>query len=77
MALYIPHSIFHLARRLYVSPETFGPYYVCCVIENTSRSVTLRNMLTSLRFFDENLALNSKILKNMQLLSAFPHHNLT
>ena len=28
MALYIPHSIFHLARRLYVRPETFGPYYV-------------------------------------------------
>ena len=28
MALYIPHSIFHLARLLYVSPETFGPYYV-------------------------------------------------
>ena len=25
MALYIPHSIFHLARVLYVRPETFGP----------------------------------------------------
>ena len=30
MALYIPHSIFHLARLLYVRPETFGPY---CVLE--------------------------------------------
>ena len=29
MALYIPHSIFHLARLLYIRPETFGPYYVC------------------------------------------------
>ena len=29
MALYIPHSIFHLARLLNVRPETFGPYYVC------------------------------------------------
>ena len=29
MALYIPHSIFHLARLLYVRPENFGPYYVC------------------------------------------------
>ena len=29
MALYIPHSFFHLARLLYVRPETFGPYYVC------------------------------------------------
>ena len=28
MALYIPHSIFHLERLLYVRPETFGPYYV-------------------------------------------------
>ena len=28
MALYIPHIIFHLARLLYVRPETFGPYYV-------------------------------------------------
>ena len=28
MALYIPHSIFHLARLLYVRPETFGLYYV-------------------------------------------------
>ena len=30
MALYIPHSIFHLARLLYVRPESFGPYYVLC-----------------------------------------------
>ena len=28
MAIYIPHSIFHLARLLYVRPDTFGPYYV-------------------------------------------------
>jgi hypothetical protein len=28
MALYIPHSVFHLALLLYVRPETFGPYYV-------------------------------------------------
>ena len=27
MALYIPHSVFHLARLLYVRPETLGPYY--------------------------------------------------
>jgi hypothetical protein len=29
MALYIPRSIFHLARLLYVRPETFGPTLVC------------------------------------------------
>jgi len=28
MALYTPRSIFHLARLLYVRPETFGPYLV-------------------------------------------------
>ena len=28
MALYILHSIFHLARLLYVRPETSVPYYV-------------------------------------------------
>ena len=28
MALYVPHSIFHLARLLCVRPENFGPYYV-------------------------------------------------
>ena len=28
MAVYIPHSIFHLALLLYVRPETFGPYYL-------------------------------------------------
>ena len=28
MALYIPHSIFYLARLLHVRPETFGPYYM-------------------------------------------------
>ena len=28
MALYIPHSIFQLARLLYVRPENFGSYHV-------------------------------------------------
>ena len=28
MALYIPHSFFHLERLLYVRPETSEPYYV-------------------------------------------------
>ena len=33
MALYILHSIFHLARLLYVRPETFRPYCVFRVTE--------------------------------------------
>ena len=36
MALYIPHSIFHLARLLYVRPENFGPYYVLVVLNRVS-----------------------------------------
>jgi hypothetical protein len=28
MTLYTLRSIFHLVRLLYVSPQTFGPYYV-------------------------------------------------
>ena len=34
MALYIPHSIFHLAWLLYVRPENFGPYYVSLKLRN-------------------------------------------
>jgi hypothetical protein len=34
MALYIPRSIFHLARLLYVRPETFGPTLVPYVFRN-------------------------------------------
>jgi hypothetical protein len=36
MALYIPHSIFHLARLLYVRPEAFGPYYVRLILSLTN-----------------------------------------
>ena len=39
MALYIPHSIFHLARLLYVRPETFGPYCVYSISETDRRQV--------------------------------------
>ena len=34
MALYIPQSILHLARSLYVRPETYGPTYVPSVEHN-------------------------------------------
>ena len=37
MALYIPYSIFHLARLLYVRPETFGPYYVGLISNRLSQ----------------------------------------
>jgi hypothetical protein len=39
MALYIPHSIFHLARLLYVRPETFGPYYVHFITSQKSEGL--------------------------------------
>ena len=32
MALYIPRSIFCLARLLYVWPETFGPYNIYVIV---------------------------------------------
>ena len=34
MALYIPQSILHLARSLYVRPETYGPNYVYVAVKN-------------------------------------------
>ena len=47
MALYIPQSILHLARSLYVRPETYGPnYVVVCVI------VTRYFVSLSVRFVD-------------------------
>ena len=36
MALCIPHSVFHLARLLYVRPENFGPYYGSLALLNTT-----------------------------------------
>ena len=37
MMLYVPHSIFHLARLLYVRPETFGPILLClCLLDPPS-----------------------------------------
>ena len=59
MALYIPHSIFHLARLLYVRPETFGPYYVYCKMIHSPYNIKLqwdyfmqyKNVLVILIFF--------------------------
>ena len=49
MALYIPHSIFHLARLLYVRPETFGPYYVYTTIKiEDNKWGNQRNMISAL-----------------------------
>ena len=61
MALYIARSIFHLARLLYVRPETFGPYYVrsahtvymCFVIYHGTNSV-LCHLQHKLVFITEN-----------------------
>ena len=50
MALYIPHSIFNLARLLYVRPEIFGPYYVYCM-----KREGLTAMYLTLLFWDKTL----------------------
>ena len=52
MALYIPHSIFHLAGPLYVNPETFGPYYVCDL------AVRFITVLWSVYFFKQTFCVN-------------------
>ena len=44
MALYIPHTIFHLAQLLYIRPETFGPFYVYVYV------VYLHDKLTNAHF---------------------------
>ena len=46
MALYTPHSIFHLARLLYVRPETFGPYYVYAAVAMTVDTSLQTNKFT-------------------------------
>ena len=48
MALYIPHSIFHLARLLYVRPETFGPYYV--LLTHQSKQLTRKLIITNIAY---------------------------
>ena len=48
MALYIPHSIFHLARLLYVRPETSGPYYVIYKSPINLRILFSRSLYTGL-----------------------------
>jgi len=39
MALYIPQSILHLARSLYVRPETYGPTYVYVRIDSIAGNI--------------------------------------
>ena len=54
MALYIPQSILHLARSLYVRPETYGPNYVleshvqCVFLFHVSVSTVVFRMLKSM-----------------------------
>ena len=56
MALYIPHSIFHLVRLLYVRQETFGTYYV----RNHYQRVYIKYMF-SLKLC-KNMYLNEHVL---------------
>ena len=43
MELYIPHSIFHLARLLYVRPENFWTHYVYDIKQQTVFDTASRN----------------------------------
>ena len=60
MTLYIPHSILHLARLLYVRPETFGPYYV----HRTSCKVPVNLVVFQLKFnFLDIFSINTQHIK--------------
>jgi len=52
MALYIPHSIFHLVRLLYVMPETFGPTLVHNICFDFASPCVDFNKRTELRSSD-------------------------
>ena len=63
MALYIPHSNFHLARLLYVRPENFGPYYVCASLGTPIAVVRNLNYLTiySVKISTKDLWTNGRV----------------
>jgi len=46
MALYFPRSIFHLARLLYVRPETSGPYCLCFLPRKVGNNTLLCHSYT-------------------------------
>ena len=67
MALYIPHSIFHLARLLYVRPETSGPYYVQVKLFYTIiRTLTLPSVFWCTGFHVARM--------QSKFCQSFPHH---
>ena len=76
MALYIPHSIFHLARFLYVRPETFGPYYIYSLpllIEKLSELNTVfryfcYKQISAVCKLDITITLVHKITENFPLI---------
>ena len=74
MALYIPHSIFHLARLLYVRPKTFGPYYVR-TNNNTVKKFQISKEVLSLQEFLLVQQQNSDLIqlesRNFELSSEF------
>ena len=61
MALYTHHSIFHLARLLYVRPETFGPYYVYSYQRHTAQV-----NISGLHSARKELFLNRKLDVNLK-----------
>jgi hypothetical protein len=64
MALNIPHSIFYLARLLYVRPETFGPSYVYISIRSSSLLVGYSSTNPSISSFIDpaNQLTNTSVL---------------
>ena len=71
MELYIPHSIFHLARLLYVRPETFGPYYVyqtilaCLIVLNRNKLIVSVHTHIYLKFVHFLLPIFTYVLRQL------------
>ena len=73
MALYIPQSIFHLARVLYARPENVGPYYVGSSIHLAEFFLdfrTLRKILGFLIREDRTDRLSRNVRKDLPLQTA-------
>ena len=64
MALYIPHSIFHLARLLYVRPETYW-----ALLRTNAGEVTSHDIASGLHLGDVLLASRSRQINTLLLSS--------
>ena len=73
MALYIPHSIFHLARLLYVRPETFGPY---CVQHTAYKNIAPDDGLSSPKHVERILKIKSNYKNFVHIVGLYTYFKM-